>query len=138
MRKAKSSRLKDSCDKATALRNAQRSSVTGCRYWIVDVWSVASLSCGLVDLVVVAAWSALFAQNGGQGKLQDHASIPDAATSIDFSPENPCGRELRNPWLVRRTLFSPPIEIHPKCRGKTPEVRKVVALLPCFARKRTR
>jgi len=65
---------------------------------------VTSLSCGLVDLVVVAAWSALFAQNGGQGKLQDHASIPDAATSIDFSPENPCGRELRNPWLVRRTL----------------------------------
>jgi hypothetical protein len=53
------------------------------------------------DLVVVAASSVLFAQNGGQGKLQDHASIPDAVTSTDFSPENLCGKELRNPWLVR-------------------------------------
>jgi hypothetical protein len=53
---------------------------------------VASLSCCLADLVVVAALSALFAQNGGQGKLQDHASIPDAVTSTDFSPENLCGK----------------------------------------------
>src|SRR5216683_1576734 len=37
MRKAKSSRFKDSCDEETALRNAQRSSVTRCLYWIVDV-----------------------------------------------------------------------------------------------------
>ena len=67
---------------------------------------MASLSCCLADLVVVAASSVLFAQNGGQGKLQDHASIPDAVTSTDFSPENLCGKELRNPWPVQRTLFS--------------------------------
>jgi hypothetical protein len=83
-----------------------RLSVTRCLYWIVDVWSVASLSCCLADLVVAAASFVLFAQNGAQGKLQDHASIPDAVTSTDFSPENLCGKELRNPWLVRRTLFS--------------------------------
>jgi hypothetical protein len=35
-------------------------------------------------------------------------------------------------------FLNPPIEIHPKWRGKILEVRKVVALLPCFARKRTR
>ena len=38
---------------------------------------MASLSCCLADLVVVAASSVLFAQNGDQSKLQDHASIPE-------------------------------------------------------------
>jgi len=36
-------------------------------------------------LVVVAASSALFAQNGGPEKLQDHASIPDARHIIGQS-----------------------------------------------------
>ena len=37
MRQAKSPRCKDSCDEETALRNAQRSSVTPGLSWIVDV-----------------------------------------------------------------------------------------------------
>ena len=85
MRKAKSSRFKDSCDEETALRNAQRSSVIRCLYWIVGLErGIAEQLPG--DLAAVAASSVLFAQNGGQGKLQDHASIPDAVTSTDFSP----------------------------------------------------
>jgi hypothetical protein len=36
MRKAKSSRFKDGCDEETALRNAQRSSVT--RLFLIDLF----------------------------------------------------------------------------------------------------
>jgi hypothetical protein len=122
MRKAKSPRSKDSCDEETALRSAQRSSVT--RLSLLDSGRLSG------------AWhGSAVAQNGGQGKLQDHASIPGAVTSTDFSPENLCGKELRNPWLVQRTLFSGNWK---KGRGKILAVRKVDVLLPCFARKRTR
>jgi hypothetical protein len=74
--------------------------------------------------------SVLFAQNRGQSKLQDHASIPDAVTSTDFSLGNLCGKELRDPWLVRRTLFSGKFEegIHLNYSGHKKKVGTIRVL----------
>jgi len=94
MRKAKSSRLKDGCDSLSLLDSGRLQSVT-------------SLSCCLADLLVVAASSVFCAlKMAVRVNFRIMQVSRTAVTSTDFSPENLSGKELHNPRLVRRALFS--------------------------------